>query len=99
MSRLWIRLVRHHRIMKQQTVDCPWGGQADALREACRELDVPAPIWLSKNENEFDQFHHTAFIADNFVESIAFDRMEIEFLDDAGKKRKSPDPRNAFDGL
>ena len=99
MSRLWIRLIRHHRIMRQETVDCPWGGQNDALREACHAMDVPAPIWLSKNENEFEQFRRTAFIADNFVETVSFDRMEIEFLDDTDRKRKSMDPRNAFDGF
>ena len=96
MSRLWIRLVRHHRIAKQETVDCPWGDQREALREACHEMDVPAPIWLNKNEKEFEQFHHTAFTADSFVETIPFDRMEIEFLDDTDKKRRSSDPRNAF---
>ena len=95
MSRLWIRLIRHHRIARQQTVDCPWGGQHEALREACHELDVPAPIWLNKNENEFEQFRRTAFTADSFVESVSFDRMEVEFLDD-DKKRGRPDPRNVF---
>ena len=95
MSRLWIRLIRHHRIARQQTVDCPWGGQHEALRDACHELDVPAPIWLNKNENEFEQFRRTAFTADSFVESVSFDRMEVEFLDDE-KKRGRPDPRNVF---
>ena len=96
MSRLWIRLIRHHRITRQMTVDCAWGDERDALREACHDLDVPAPIWLNKNENEFEQFRRTAFTADSFVESVSFDRMEIEFLDDEDKKRKSRDPRNDF---
>ncbi len=96
MSRLWIRLIRHHRIARQMTVDCAWGDERDALRKACHDLDVPAPIWLNKNENEFDQFRRTAFNADSFVESISFDRMEIEFLDDEEKKRGRPDPRNDF---
>ncbi|MBO4297237.1 MAG: hypothetical protein J5998_00435, partial [Clostridia bacterium] len=94
MSRLWIRLIRHHRIARQMTVDCAWGDERDALREACHDMDVPAPIWLNKNENEFEQFRRTAFTADSFVESVSFDRMEIEFLDDKDKKRKSRDPRN-----
>ncbi|MBR3504382.1 MAG: hypothetical protein IKO07_09085 [Clostridia bacterium] len=96
MTRLWIRLIRHHRIARQLTVDCAWGSQDEALREACRALDAPAPIWLGKNENEFDRFRRTAFTADNFVESVAFDRMEVEFLDDEDKKRARPDPRNVF---
>ncbi len=99
MSRLWVRLIRHHRIAKQQTIDCPWGGEREALREVCRALDVPAPIWLNKNENEYGQFRRTAFTADSFVESVQFDRMEIEFLDDTGRARRSADPRNAFDSF
>ncbi|MBQ8952887.1 MAG: hypothetical protein IJ048_02125 [Clostridia bacterium] len=99
MTRLWIRLIRHHRVARQETVDCPWGEQNDALREACHAMDVPVPIWLNKNESEFEQFRRTAFIADNFVESVSFDRMEIEFLDDEDRKRARPDPRNVFDGF
>ena len=87
MSRLWIRLIRHHRIARQQTVDCPWGGQHEALREACHELDVPAPIWLNKNENEFEQFRRTAFTADSFVESVSFDRMEVEYIDPEARSK------------
>lgn len=99
MSRLWIRLIRHHRIARQMTVNCAWGDERDALREACHDMDVPAPIWLNKNENEFGQFRRTAFNADSFVESVSFDRMEIEFLDDEEKKRGRPDPRNDFGGF
>ena len=47
MSKLWIRLIRHHRIARQQTVDCAWGEEQEALRESCHALDVPAPIWLN----------------------------------------------------
>ena len=96
MSRLWIRLIRRHRIASQQTVDCAWGEQHEALREACREMDVPAPIWLGKNENEFEQFRRTAFNGDSFMVMVGFDRMEIEFLDDEDRRRKSADPRNDF---
>ena len=99
MSRLWVRLIRHHRIVKQDTIDCAWGDEQEALREVCARQDVPVPMWLGKHEREYAEFRHTAFTADHFVEEIGFDRMEIEFLDDTGKKRKSQDPRNAFDGF
>lgn len=96
MSRLWVKLVRNHRIIKHEAVPCAWGDEKTALVELCREFDVPAPMWLNKHENEFEQFRHTAFTKDHFVEDTSFDRMEIEFLDDDGKKRKSNDPRNQF---
>lgn len=94
MTRLWVRLMKKHRIDRQTTVDCTADGAQAALEEACREMDVPRPIWLPKNEREFANFRMTAFTQDHFVEQIAFDRMEIEWIDDI--KRKSRDPRNDF---
>ena len=33
------------------------------------------------------------------MEEVPFQKLEIEYLDDEGKKRKSNDPRNQFDGF
>ena len=96
MSRLWMRLIKRHRIDSQDTCPCLWGEEKDALVELCRRHDVPAPIWLDKQEREWVDFRRTSFTQDQFFEEIGFDRMEIEFLDDDGKKRKSNDPRNDF---
>lgn len=96
MSRLWLRLIKKHRIEKQDTCPCLWGEEKDALTELCHQFDVPVPIWLGKQEHEWEDFRRTAFTQDQFVEEIHFDRMEIEFLDDTGKKRVSRDPRNDF---
>ena len=96
MTKLWIRLIKNHRIMAHRTVECARGDEQEALREACREMDVATPMWLSKNLSEFERFGLTAFVVDNFVEHIAFDRMEIEFIDDDDKKKRSADPRNVF---
>ncbi len=94
MTRLWVRLMKKHRIDRQTTRECTFEGAREALDEVCRELDVPRPIWLPKNEREFASFRMTAFTADHFVEEIHFERMEIEFIDDV--RRKSGDPRNDF---
>ena len=99
MSRLWVRVMRDHRIEKQDACPCAWGEEAKALTEVCKKFDIPCPIWLPKHEREYDSFRRTAFTSEHFVEEIAFDRLEIEFLDDTGKKRRSTDPRNAFDGF
>ena len=96
MSRLWVKLIKHHKMARNETIECAWGEQEQALIDLCREMDVPAPMWLSKHEFEFEQFRHTAFTKDHFIEEVSFDKMEIEFLDDTGKKRRSSDPRNQF---
>ena len=44
--------------------------------------------------NEIERFGRTSFSQDDFVEPIAFDKFEIEFLRE--EKRRSADPRNDF---
>lgn len=97
MARLWARIIVKHRIAQQATVPCSVDGVGDALTELCREFDIPCPLWLNKHENEFEAFRHTAFLPEHFMEDVPFQKLEIEYLDDEGKKRISNDPRNQFD--
>ena len=96
MSRLWAKIIVKHRIKAQATVPCRFEDAHAALVEFCREYDIPSPIWLGKQEREFENFRLTSFAAENFMEDIDFQKLEIEFLDDDDKKRKSSDPRNQF---
>lgn len=98
MARLWARIIVKHRIARQATAPCTPEAVGDVLTELCREFDIPCPIWLHKHEHEFDEFQRTAFLPEHFMEEISFDRLEIEYLADDGKKRRSSDPRNQFDG-
>ena len=96
MSRLWARIIKDHRIDTQDTRPCNWGEESEALTELCKAFDIPHPIWLPKHEREYESFRRTAFLPEHFVEEVEFERLEIEFLDDTGKKRRSQDPRNQF---
>lgn len=99
MARLWARIIVKHRIARQTTAPCEWGGQEEALVEICREFDIPCPLWLNKHEREFEDFRHTSFLPEHFMEEVPFQKLEIEYLDDTNKKRRSNDPRNQFDGF
>lgn len=96
MKRLWVRLTQRHKIVQQATVPCEDGQVKEALLAALKEFDAPAPVWLPKHQREMDEFRHTWFPRSDFMESVSFDRLEIELLDEEGAKRRSPDPRNAF---
>lgn len=96
MTRLWIRLIRDHRISVQATAPCVPGEEKDVLIELCKQEDLPCPLWLSKHEKEYASFRRTFFRPEHFIEEVDFDRLEIEFLDDTDKKHKSEDPRNQF---
>ena len=97
MDKLWVRLVKNHRMVKNTTMPCEMEEVQDVLTEICREFDAPTPMWLGKHEFEFEQFRRTAFTQDHFVEEISFDRMEIELIDVDAPARKSRDIRNQFD--
>jgi hypothetical protein len=97
MDRLWVKLIKNHRMIKNTAMPCGWDEVEDVLTEVCREFDVSAPMWLSKHEFEFEQFRRTAFTQDHFIEEIRFDRMEIEMIDDEAPARRSRDIRNQFD--
>lgn len=96
MSRLWARVINRHRIERQATVPCDREAVEDALTELCREFDIPAPLWLNKHYREFGDFRRTQFLPEHFMEEVPFQRLELEFLEDDGRTRRSNDPRNQF---
>lgn len=70
--------------------------RAPCWARCCARRDIARPLWLDKHLKEWARFQRTAFLPEHFVEDVRFDRLEIEFLPDDGKVRKSQDPRNAF---
>ena len=99
MPRLWARIIKKHRIERQATCDCRYEDVEEALTELCREFDIPRPIWLDKHTREYGEFHRTRFLPEHFMEDVPFQRLEIEYLDDDDRPRRSSDPRNQFDGF
>ena len=85
--RLWGRVIRHHRI--EQSIIVPIEGEdvMEALREICRRLDVQFPVLLPKHEREFSDFSRTSFLPEHFMESVAFQRLEIDLLQPEEKKK------------
>lgn len=93
MIQLWVRAIKKHRIVRSETV--PYEGDLlTSLGELCTLLDISRPLFLGKHEREWTQFGMTSFTRDHFVESIPFDKIEIEQIDPDAKKKKSQDPRN-----
>lgn len=54
----------------------------DALEKTCMELDLPIPIWLDNNIREFQLHAKTRFRQDNFMETIPFDFLEIQVIEE-----------------
>lgn len=53
-----------------------------ALDEVCLRFDLSAPIWLDKTITEFKRHRKARFTQDNFIETINFDYLEIQVIEE-----------------
>lgn len=53
-----------------------------ALEEACLRFDLAKPIWFDSNVQEFQKRAVTRFRKDNFVETVDFDYLEMQVLEE-----------------
>ena len=53
-----------------------------SLEEICYLWDLSKPIWLDNNIMDFKRHDKTRFTSDNFIETIDFDYLEIEVIEE-----------------
>lgn len=53
-----------------------------AIDDLCYEFDLGKPIWLDSNVADFKRHDKTRFNKDNFIESIDFDFLEIQVIEE-----------------
>ena len=84
--RIWAKTIQHQRIQSEvvrefdlaRPSDIP--GWIPVLHELCQALDLARPVFLEKHVRELNQFSHTVFRRNDFMETVAFDRFEIEIF-------------------
>ena len=87
MFRLWAKIIKDNHLLKD-TVICDDSEDTrthkvfHAIEEACYEFDLGKPIWLDSTISEFKRHDKARFTADNFIESIEFDYMEIQMIEE-----------------
>ena len=87
MFRLWAKIIKDNHLLKD-TVICDDSEDTSthkvfhAIEEACYEFDLGKPIWLDSTISEFKRHDKARFTADNFIESIEFDYMEIQIIEE-----------------
>jgi hypothetical protein len=79
-GRMWVRLIRAHRAIRDITVPCEAKEPLAALREATHTLDLSMPVWLPRHQADWVNFRLTHFSQEHFLEKIDFDRMEIAYI-------------------
>lgn len=89
--KIWARVMRAHRILRDHVQAFDVEKPADVanwnpvLVELCKPLDLARPIMLDKHVRELDRFGRTAFLPNDFMETVSFDRFEIELFPEKKK--------------
>ncbi len=87
MFRLWGKIWKDNHMIKD-TVICDDSEDTrthkifHALQEICYDFDLANPIWLDKTINDFKRHSKTKFYQDNFVETVDFDYLEIQVIEE-----------------
>lgn len=87
MFRLWAKIFKDNHLL-QDTVICDSSDDTrthkvfHALDEVCYQFDLGKPIWLDATINDFKRHNKARFGQDNFVESIEFDFLEIQIIEE-----------------
>ena len=80
--RIWAKIIVDDRVSKGFVLESTTPYDESKFREyvqaICDKLDIPTPIILNKHINHYNEFNHTAWRANEFVESVDFDKLEIE---------------------
>ncbi len=87
MFQLWARTFQNNHVLQET---CITDGSVDtrthkifrALEDVCYKFDLGKPIWLDKTIADFKRHNLTRFTQDNFIESIDFDYLEIQMLEE-----------------
>ena len=61
-----------------------WGRM---IADIAKPLDLACPVLLNKHVQELARFNRTWFTQADFIESIAFDRFELEIFPEKKKDR------------
>lgn len=87
MFRLWGKIFKENRLIKD-TVFCEESEDTRThkifrgLEQICYEFDLEKPIWLDATVAEFKKHSKARFYQDSFIESLDFDYLEIQVIEE-----------------
>lgn len=88
MFRLWGKIFKDTHLIKD-TVICDDDFEKsrtkkifDALSQICLEFDLSEPIWFDSTIKDFQIHDKTRFTSENFIDSIDFDFLEIQVIEE-----------------
>ncbi len=88
MFRIWGKVMKENKVLRDYTVCIDDQSMTrtqkvyHALDEICVKFDLPKPLWLKKNQQDFIRSARTRFNQDNFIEQINFDYLDFQIIEE-----------------
>ena len=83
--KIWAITRKNNRIVLDKIFEDDILTIEELIFKACAEFDIGRPVILSKHEAEIDDFRRTIFYPADFIETVKFDRFEVEIIDEEDK--------------
>lgn len=87
MFRIWYKLIKDNHLLCDTVIEDDSDKTRthkvfDSLTEACYQFDIQKPIWLDVTVSDFKRFSKARFSQDSFIETIEFDYLEVEVIEE-----------------
>lgn len=91
--KIWAKVLKQHKIKLEAVREFPARpsdaeGWSRLIADIVKPLDLASPVLLNKHVQEFERFNRTWFTQADFIESISFDRFELEIFPEKKKDSK-----------
>ena len=84
MVRIWAKVMKNDKIVKQYVFEkfeeMDYSEFFNYVSEICTNLDIPTPVIIKTHLFIYAKYNVLRFSADDFLESINFDRLVLENL-------------------
>ena len=85
--RIWGKIIKDNHLLRDTVVLLEGSERRtikvfEGLRLICMEFDLAVPTWLDVNVREFQKIAKTRFRQASFIETISFDYLEIQVIEE-----------------
>lgn len=85
--RIWARIFKDNHMLKDHLVvdmsdETRTHKVFNAIEEIAYTFDLPKPIWLTSNINDFKRNSKVRFYGDSFIEAVPFDYLEVQVIEE-----------------
>lgn len=82
MIRIWAKIITDNKLVKDLIYESADNYNRDDffehISEICYRLNISSPVLIKNHYINFESFNNIKFLPRDFVESVDFDRLEIE---------------------